>query len=56
MGEVWEAMDSVLDRPVAVKLLTGDANDREHYVREAAAAARVSHPNTVAVHDAASRT
>jgi len=53
MGEVWEAMDSVLDRPVAVKLLTGDANDREHYVREAAAAARVSHPNTVAVHDAA---
>src|SRR5437868_3915558 len=53
MGEVWEALDLVLDRVVAVKLLKGEMSDREHYVREAAAAARVSHPNTVTVHDAA---
>lgn len=53
MGEVWEAVDTVLDRPVAVKLLTGDGDDPRDCVREAAAAARVTHPNAVAVYDAA---
>jgi serine/threonine protein kinase/WD40 repeat protein len=53
MGEVWEAHDTVLDRLVAVKLLSADAADARLSVREAAAAARVNHPNTVAVYDAA---
>jgi hypothetical protein len=52
MGEVWEAVDTVLDRPVAVKLLL-DGADPADVVREAAAAARVTHPNAVAVYDAA---
>ncbi len=53
MGEVWEALDTVLDRPVAVKLLTGDGPDSRQSIREAAAAARVNHPNAVSVYDAA---
>ncbi len=53
MGEVWEAVDTVLDRSVAVKLLTGDGSDARESVREAAAAARVNHPNAVSVYDAA---
>ena len=53
MGEVWEALDTVLDRAVAVKLLTGDGPDARESIREAAAAARVNHPNAVSVYDAA---
>jgi eukaryotic-like serine/threonine-protein kinase len=55
MAEVFSALDSVLDRPVAVKVL------REHlahdpaavarFRREARAVAAVSHPNIVAIHD-----
>src|SRR2546423_676469 len=55
MAEVFSALDSVLDRPVAVKVL------REHlahdpaavarFRREAQAVAAVSHPNIVAIHD-----
>lgn len=52
MGEVWEATDTVLDRTVAVKLLHGAAADNADLVREAAAAAKVGHPNAVAVYDA----
>jgi Protein kinase domain/WD domain, G-beta repeat len=54
MGEVWEALDTVLERLVALKLLTEAGGDEEEHVREAAAAARVNHPNAVAVYDAAS--
>ncbi|GAB3408010.1 serine/threonine-protein kinase [Flindersiella endophytica] len=54
MGEVWRAEDEVLDRPVAVKLLYEDLDaspDRERFLREARAAARLAHPNIVATHD-----
>ncbi|SDS90656.1 serine/threonine-protein kinase [Actinopolymorpha singaporensis] len=54
MGEVWRAHDSTLGRPVAVKLLHAgvtEAGDRERFVREARAAAQLSHRNVVAVFD-----
>jgi serine/threonine protein kinase len=58
MAEVYVATDRVLDRPVAFKVL-GDwlAHDDtfvERFRREALAAARISHPNLVAVFDAGS--
>lgn len=58
MAEVYLATDRVLDRPVACKVLGGWlAHDRtfvERFRREALAAARISHPNLVAVFDAGS--
>jgi len=58
MAEVFLATDRVLDRPVAVKVLgSWLADDRtfvERFRREALSAARISHPNLVAVFDAGS--
>ncbi|MGA8846572.1 MAG: protein kinase, partial [Nocardioides sp.] len=57
MAGVYEAHDTRLDRTVAVKIMhpglgDGDSNDfAERFVREARAAARLSHPNVVAVYD-----
>jgi eukaryotic-like serine/threonine-protein kinase len=55
MAEVWEATDTALSRRVAVKLLkpqlAHDAVVGERFRREAVAAAKLSHPNVVAVHD-----
>jgi len=58
MGVVYKAYDPVLDRRIALKLLTGRAeereargNDRNRLMREAQALAQLSHPNVVAVHD-----
>ncbi|MFJ7194565.1 MULTISPECIES: serine/threonine-protein kinase [unclassified Streptomyces] len=59
MGEVWEALDTRLDRHVAVKGLLGrdvvGAATQEQMMqrarREAAAIAKIKHPNVVAVHD-----
>jgi eukaryotic-like serine/threonine-protein kinase len=54
MGEVWRAFDTTLGRPVAVKLLRAgltDAVDKKRFVREARAAAQLSHPNVVAIFD-----
>lgn len=54
-GEVWRGEDSVLARPVAVKLLRrleGDQMDAvERFRTEAQAAARLTHPNVVATYD-----
>jgi eukaryotic-like serine/threonine-protein kinase len=56
MATVYLAHDAELDRPVAVKLLAeslaGDAAFRRRFLREARLAARLSHPNVVAVYDA----
>jgi serine/threonine protein kinase len=56
MGTVYLAHDLELDRPVAVKLLAerlaGDDAFRRRFLREARVAARLSHPNVVAVYDA----
>ncbi|APA99430.1 serine/threonine-protein kinase [Nocardia seriolae] len=54
MGEVYLARDRDLPRPVALKLLaSGKADDEEvraRFLREADTAARLSHPNIVAVY------
>ena len=55
MGEVFTATDVRLDREVAVKLVPAAGIDpvaRARFVREARAAARISHPNAVTVYDA----
>jgi len=55
MGEVFRARDSVLGRDVAIKVLhrnlAGDQGFIERFRREARAAALLSHPNIVGVHD-----
>ncbi len=55
MASVYEASDIRLDRVVAVKVMhagLGDDNEfAARFVREARAAARMSHPNVVAVFD-----
>jgi hypothetical protein len=54
-GQVYLAYDPRLDRDVALKVLKRrDPSDRvmERFFREARAAARLDHPNIVAVHDA----
>jgi GAF domain-containing protein len=55
MGAVYEASDLRLGRQVAVKILTGQALGQQaalrRFRREARAAARLNHPNIVAVYD-----
>lgn len=55
MAVVHLARDTVLDRPVAVKLLAerfGDDDElRERFLREGRFAAKLSHPHVVAVFD-----
>ncbi|MEV6671194.1 serine/threonine-protein kinase [Streptomyces sp. NPDC051162] len=59
MGTVWRAVDELLDREVAAKEVRAPEHLREQDVRilyarlkqEARAAARVSHPNVITVHD-----
>ncbi|MBI2237537.1 MAG: Stk1 family PASTA domain-containing Ser/Thr kinase [Actinobacteria bacterium] len=55
MGEVFRAHDAVLAREVAIKVLhrtlAGDPGFIDRFRREARAAASLSHPNIVAVHD-----
>ncbi|MCA9694356.1 MAG: serine/threonine protein kinase, partial [Myxococcales bacterium] len=54
-GVVYRAHDPQLDRDIALKLLRTDQSDAEaraRLLREARAAARIRHPNVVAIHDA----
>ena len=55
MGAVYEALDTALDRRVAVKLirddLVGKAEAAERFRREARTAASFTHPHVVTVHD-----
>jgi tetratricopeptide (TPR) repeat protein len=55
MGEVYRAHDTVLRRNVALKILPGtatvDLDNSARLLREARSAARLSHPNIVAVYD-----
>jgi serine/threonine protein kinase/formylglycine-generating enzyme required for sulfatase activity len=51
MGQVYLARDHLLDRLVAIKFITTiEPEARERFVVEARAAARIQHPNVVAVH------
>lgn len=55
MAVVYRAYDRMLERPVAIKILRQDFSDdedfRERFRQEARAAANLSHPNIVMVHD-----
>lgn len=55
MAEVWDGWDHRLDRAVAVKMMhravAAQPDTRRRFETEARAAARLSHPNIVAVHD-----
>ncbi|MBL8148384.1 MAG: serine/threonine protein kinase [Blastocatellia bacterium] len=55
MGAVYKAVDTILDRAVAIKLLhselAAEENFSSRFLREARAAARIEHPHAVTVHD-----
>src|SRR5215471_9893034 len=54
MGVVYRANDTRLNRPVALKMIldSGDDEDsRKRFLREAQAAARVTHPNICRLYD-----
>ena len=55
MAEVYRARDLMLERTVAIKLLREDFSQdpafRERFRQEARAAANLSHPNIVTIHD-----
>ena len=55
MGEVYLALDTKLDRKVAIKVIRPDALAEEHLkkrlLREAQAAAKLDHPNICAIYD-----
>ena len=55
MGAVYEALDTRLNRRVAVKVLIGSMfGNRQalsRFEREAQASARLNHPNIIAIHD-----
>jgi len=55
MGTIHLAHDTVLDRQVALKVLPDTLRARpehwERFLREAQAAAKIRHPNVVAIHD-----
>jgi serine/threonine-protein kinase len=58
MAQVWEGVDEVLARPVAVKILhahlAADRSFVERFRAEAIAAARLSHPSIVSIFDTCS--
>ncbi len=57
MGAVYKAVDTHLDRPVAIKVLppdrVADLERRQRFVQEAKAASALRHPNIVVIHDIA---
>jgi serine/threonine protein kinase len=54
MSDVYRGQDVVLQRQVAIKILTDRSEDlRKRFLREAQSMARLNHPNIVGVYDAA---
>ncbi len=55
MGVVYRAEQEGLNRPIAIKMmlphLAGDAEHVHRFMREARAAAKLKHPNIVAIHE-----
>lgn len=58
MGEIFKAIDSVLNRPVALKVLPAevvhDPDRLRRFVGEAQSASALNHPNIVTIHDVGS--
>ncbi len=55
MGVVYQALDTNLNRPVAIKFLSSvlaDPDARRRFQREAQTASSLNHPHIVTVHDA----
>ena len=54
MGDVYQALDESLDRPVAIKVLrpelAGDPDFVRRFHAEATAAAKIIHPNVVPIY------
>jgi serine/threonine protein kinase len=57
MGAVYKAIDTHLDRPVAIKVLppdrVADPERKQRFIQEAKAASALRHPNIVVIHDIA---
>jgi len=55
MGRVYEAIDPIIGRRVAIKTISlnvaSDAETLSRFFREAQAAGRLSHPNLITIHD-----
>ncbi len=55
MGVVYEAVDNILDRPVALKFLppesVRDPDAKARFIHEAKAASSLDHPNICTIHD-----
>jgi serine/threonine-protein kinase len=55
MGVVYRAFDTLLERVVAVKIISAQIDThpdtRERFFREARAAGQLSHPNIITIHD-----
>src|SRR6185503_9897264 len=55
MGRVYEAIDPIIGRRVAIKTISVntviDAETRSRFFREAQAAGQLSHPNLITIHD-----
>ena len=58
MGVVYQAFDTHLDRPVAIKILRADATSsperQRRFVQEAKAASALNHPNIIHIYDISS--
>ena len=55
MGTVYRAVDTRLGRPVAVKVLRGEAavsiESRKRFMQEAKAASALNHPHIITIYD-----